>query len=136
MFVANYYRTTESGYVTFVNPLTKVETKIPHASELTLPGLSGILIPVGVPIQGSSARIMFSTSQVISAFERSGSIYMELHGYPNSAAEVAIALKNNPRQAFVDGKKAEFSFKGGEAVISFRHSDEGSVLLKLNLRER
>ena len=136
VFVANYYRTTESGYVTFINPLTKVETKIPHGSELTLPGLSGLLIPVGVPIQAGSGRIMFSTSQVISAFEKSGSIYIELHGYPNSAAEVAVALKHKPRQAFVDGKKAEFSFKGGEAVISFRHSDEGSVLLKLNLRER
>lgn len=136
LFAANYYRTIESGYITFVNPVTKTEMKMPHGSELTLTGLSGVLIPVSVPIEASSGKIRFSTSQVVSAFEKSGSIYMELHGSPDSAGEVAIALKSKPRQAFVDGKKAEFSFKGGEAVISFMHSDEGSVLLKLNLGEK
>lgn len=136
LFVANYYRTTESGYITFVNPVTKTEMKMPHGSELTLSGLSGVLIPISVPIEASSGKIRFSTSQIVSAFEKSGSIYIELHGSPNSAGEVAIALKNKPRQAFVDGKKVESSFKGGEAVISFIHSDEGSVLLKLNLREK
>lgn len=149
IFAANYYRSTESGYITYIDPESRTEKRMPRGSELSLPGLSGILIPIGVPIplcesghdvspggqgRGCGAKLMFSVSQVVSAFERSGSIYMELHGGPNSQGEVVVALKNKPRQAFVDGKKAEFTFKGGEAVISFKHSDEGSVLLKLNLR--
>jgi len=98
--------------------------------------LSGLLIPVGVPVQGSraaDARMIFSTSQVLSAFEKGGSVYMELHGYPRSEGELTVAFKKKPKQVFADGKKLEFSYKSGEAIIPFKHSDEGPVLLKINL---
>jgi hypothetical protein len=136
LFVANYYRTPESGYITYADPVSGAEKKMPYGKEMTLAPLSGLLIPVGVPVQGSrasDARMIFSTSQVLSAFEKGGSIYMELHGYPRSEGELTVALKKKPKQVFADGKKLEFSYKSGEAIISFKHSDEGPVLLKINL---
>ncbi len=133
LFAANYYRTPESGYVTFRDPKTKGEVKMPYGMKLALPGLSGLIIPVNVPVKDSSARIMFSTSQILSAFEKGGSVYTELFGYPGSDAETVIALKKRPKQVFADGKKVEYSYKAGEAIISFRYSDEGPVLLKINL---
>jgi len=136
LFVANYYRTPESGYITFSDPVSGSEKKMPYGHELSVPPLSGLLIPVGVPVQGAravDARIAFSTSQVLSAFEKGGSIYMELHGHPRSDGELTVALKKKPKQVFADGKKLEFSYRSGEAIISFKHSDEGPVLLKINL---
>lgn len=133
LFVANYYRTFESGYITFTHPVTKNEVKMPHASRLTLPPLTGLLIPIHSPIEASAGRIEFATSQVLSAFEKGGSIYIELLGSPKSAGEIAVLLKKRPKQVYVDGKRTEFEFRAGGARISFRHSDEGPVLLKINL---
>ncbi len=131
LFIANYYRTQESGYITYTHPVSKGEVKMPQGLKLTLPPLSGLLIPVNVPISGGAGRILFATSQILSAFEKGGSIYMELLGSPKSVGEVVLALKARPKQVFVDGKKAECEFSAGEARLSFRHSDEGPVLLKI-----
>ena len=133
LFIANYYRTAESGHVTFIDPVTKDEKKMPYGAPLTLQGLTGLIIPVNLPVHGSDARIMFSTSQVLSAFEKGGSIFVELHGHPKSEGELTVAMKKRPKQVFADGKKLEFSYRSGEAIIPFRHSDEGPVLMKLNL---
>lgn len=132
LFIANYYRTLESGYISFTHPVTKSELKMPYGLKLILPPLSGLLIPINVPIQGSAGRILFATSQILSAFEKGGSMYMELLGSPKSDGEVVLVLKAKPKQVFADGKKVEFSFRAGEARISFKHSDEGPVLLKVN----
>ncbi|MFA6356882.1 MAG: hypothetical protein WCY23_07225, partial [Candidatus Omnitrophota bacterium] len=136
LFVANYYRTPESGYVTFLDPVSKAEKKMPYGSEMTVPALTGLIIPIGVQVKDSraaGAKIIFSTSQVLSAFEKGGSIYMELHGHPKSDGELTVALKKRPKQVFADGNKLEFSYRSGEVIISFKHSDEGPVLLKINL---
>jgi len=106
---------------------------MPRGLKLTLQPLSGLLIPINVPIQGSAGRILFSTSQILSAFEKGGSMYMESLGAPKSNGEVVLVLKTKPKQVFADGKRVEFDFKAGEAKISFKHSDEGPVLLKVNL---
>lgn len=134
LFIANYYRTFESGFLTFTHPAIKTEVKMPQSMELTLPPLSALLIPLNVPIQGSVSRIQYATSQILSAFEKGGSIYMELHGAPRSSGEVVVALKAKPKQVFADGKKVDFVYRAGEARIIFKHSDEGPVLLKINLR--
>lgn len=133
LFVANYYRTPESGYVIFSDPVSKGEKKMPYGMELTLPGLSGLIIPVNLPIQGSDAKIVFSSSQILNAFEKGGSIYMELHGHPKSDGELTVAVKKKPKQVFADGKRLDFSYRSGETIIPFKHSDEGPVLLKINL---
>ncbi len=133
LFVANYYRTVESGYVTFTHPVTKNEVKMPHGSNLTLPPLSGLLIPLHFPIEGGAGRIQFATSQILNAFEKGGSIYMELLGNPKSVGEAVVVLKTRPKGVYADGKKVEFEFRSGEARIYFKHSDEGPVLLKINL---
>lgn len=133
LFIANYYRTFESGDITFTHPVTKAEMKMPADLKLILPPLSGLLIPINVPITGGAGKILFSTSQILSAFEKGGSIYMELLGSSKSAGEIFVALKTRPKQVFADGKRVEFEFRKGEAKISFKHSDEGPVLLKINL---
>ncbi len=136
LFVANYYRTPESGHITFADPQSRAERKMPYGAQMTVPPLTGLIIPVGVPVRDSragGAKVMFSTSQVLSAFEKGGSVYIELHGFPKSDGELTVALKKKPKQVFADGKKLEYSFRSGEAIIPFKHSDEGPVLLKINL---
>lgn len=133
LFVANYYRNSESGYITFLDPVSKDERKMPYSMPLTLAGLTGLIIPVNFPIHGSAARIIFSTSQILSAFEKGGSIFVELHGHPKSDGELTVAIRKRPKHVFSDGKKLEFSYRSGEAIIPFKHSDEGPVLMKINL---
>ncbi|MFA5339090.1 MAG: beta-galactosidase [Candidatus Omnitrophota bacterium] len=133
LFVANYYRTAESGHIIFADPVTKEEKKMPYGAPLTLAGLTGLIIPVNFQIHGSAARIIFSTSQILNAFEKGGSIFVELHGQPGSGGELTVAIKKRPKQVFADGRKLEFSYRSGEAIIPFKHSDEGPVLMKINL---
>ena len=133
LFVANYYRSPESGYITFTDPVSKDERKMPYNMPLTLAGLTGLIIPVNFPVHGSAARIIFSTSQILSAFEKGGSVFVELHGQPKSDGELTVAIKKRPKQVYADGRKLEFSYRSGEAIIPFRHSDEGPVLMKINL---
>jgi len=132
IFAANYYRTSESGYITFMDPVTRRERQMPYGKPLTLAGLTGLLIPVNFPICGSQAKIIFSSSQVLSAFEKGGSIFVELHGQPASGGELALAVKKKPQRVSADGRKVEFYYKSGEAVISFKHGDEGTVMLKVD----
>jgi hypothetical protein len=137
LFVANYYRTLESGYVTFADPVSRAERKMPYGMKLAVPPLTGLIIPLGVRVKDArgpgGAKIVFSTSQILSAFEKGGSIYVELHGFPGSDGELTVALKKRPKQVFADGKKLEFSHRSGEVIVPFKHSDEGPVLLKINL---
>ena len=106
---------------------------MPDNMPLTLAGLTGLIIPVNFPVHGSAARIIFSTSQILSAFEKGGSVFVELHGQPKSDGELTVAIKKRPKQVYADGRKLEFSYRSGEAIIPFRHSDEGPVLMKINL---
>ncbi len=133
LFIANYYRTPESGYITFTDPVSKNERKMPHNMPLVLAGLTGLIIPVNFPVHGSAAKIIFSTSQILSAFEKGDSVFVELHGQPGSEGELTVAIKKKPKQVYADGRKLEFSYRSGEAIIPFRHSDEGPVLMKINL---
>lgn len=133
LFAANYNRTAEEGSLMFLSPATKSEIRMPYGSTLVLPPMSGLLIPIDVPIQGSKARIAFSTSQVLNAFEKGGSIYVELYGYPVSEGQVAISINKRPKNAFLDGKKVEFSYRAGQFILNYKHKDEGSILLKMNL---
>lgn len=134
IFAANPYRSDEKVSIIFTDPVTGREIKQPTGGEIILPGLSGLLIPVNVPIRDSGGRIVFSTSQVLDAFGKGESLYIELYGTPYSAGEIVVALKNKPKEVFIDGKRIDFLFRRNSAAVKFKHGDEGSALLKLNLR--
>lgn len=134
IFAANPYRSDEKASIVFTDPVTGREIKQPTDLAITLPGLSGLLIPVNVPVRDSAGRIVFSTSQVLSAFGKGEALYVELYGPPYSAGEIVLELKNKPKEILIDGKKIDFSFKRNLAAVRFKHGDEGSALLKLNLR--
>lgn len=102
----NLYETPISTQLIVTDPRTNTHVKISERTPVTIPGRSGLILGLNLPLPDGTGELLYSTSQVAAVNGDGKEITIYLQGARGTRGEGVVKLSRKPDAVYINGRAA------------------------------